>query len=396
MIKVNPEFRDLIPPLQKEELQALETSILSEGCRESIILWDGFIVDGHNRYEICTQHGLPFNTVDREFESENHVKLWMIDNQIARRNITDFTRGKLSLMKKPALAAIAKQNQIASGGDKKSADFVKSVLPNLAKPINTREELAADANISHGSLNSIERVIASEDVELIALADQGVVSISAASKIAKLEPEKREKVIAKVDAGEKAVDAIREVNREETINQLESIEAKNAKALEGVFDVVVIDPPWPMEKIERDVRPNQSEFDYPTMSELELSQMEIPAAADCHVWLWTTHKFLPMAYRLLDVWGLKYVCNFVWHKPGGFQPIGLPQYNCEFALYARKGSPKFIDTKAFPTCFNAPRGKHSEKPEEFYDVVRRVTAGRRADIFNRRQIDGFEGWGNEA
>ena len=151
-----------------------------------------------------------------------------------------------------------------------------------------------------------------------------------------------------------------------------------------------------MQKIERDVRPNQSEMDYPTMTEDELAAVDIPCADACHVWVWTTHKFVPMALRLLDAWGLKYVCTFVWHKPGGFQPIGLPQYNCEFALYARRGTPKFVETKAFPVCFEAPRGKHSEKPEAFYDVVRRVTAGRRLDMFNRRPIDGFDRWGNEA
>lgn len=189
---------------------------------------------------------------------------------------------------------------------------------------------------------------------------------------------------------------IREERREEIAERIAEVASRPAELVHGDYDVIVIDPPWPMEKIERDVTPNQVNFDYPVMEESELLALEIPAAEDCHVWLWTTHKFLPMAFRLLSAWSLKYVCTFVWHKPGGFQPFGLPQYNCEFVLYARKGSPLFSETKKFPVCFQAPRGEHSEKPEAFYELLRRVTPGRRLDMFNRRQIEGFDGWGKES
>lgn len=212
-------------------------------------------------------------------------------------------------------------------------------------------------------------------------------------------PEKIEAIAAEASAQDREISRkglIREARRAEATERVQTIAATNAARMDGLYDALVIDPPWPMQKIERDERPNQVAFDYPTMTEEEMAALELPLAKDAHVWVWTTHKFLPMGLRLLDAWGLKYVCTFVWHKPGGFQPIGLPQYNAEFALYARKGSPKFVDTKAFPTCFNAPRGAHSEKPSEFYDVVRRVTGGRRLDMFNRRPIEGFDTWGNEA
>jgi N6-adenosine-specific RNA methylase IME4 len=164
---------------------------------------------------------------------------------------------------------------------------------------------------------------------------------------------------------------------------------------EGVYDVIVIDPPWPMQKIDRDVRPNQVAFDYPVMSLEDICDMQLPSADDCHIFCWTTQKFLPAAITALCSWDFHYILTMVWHKPGGFQPIGLPQYNCEFVLYGRKGTPKFIDTKAFPCCFNAPRGEHSEKPQSFYDTIVRVTDGKRLDMFSRQERNGFTGWGNQ-
>jgi N6-adenosine-specific RNA methylase IME4 len=168
----------------------------------------------------------------------------------------------------------------------------------------------------------------------------------------------------------------------------------------GRFGTIVIDPPWPMQKIEREVRPNQVSFDYPVMSEDELrafgGSIELMAAENSHIFMWTTQKFLPLAMELVELYGFRYVLAMVWYKRGGYQPIGLPQFNCEFVIYGRKGTPKFIDTKRFPCCFEAPRREHSRKPDEFYDLIAGVTAGPRIDVFSREPRDGFAQFGNEA
>jgi len=160
------------------------------------------------------------------------------------------------------------------------------------------------------------------------------------------------------------------------------------------YPVIIIDPPWPIQKIERYERPLQ-EADYKTMTVDAIKGSTFPFDDTCHVYLWTTQKYLPVAFECFEEWDIRYVCTFVWHKPGGFQPVGLPQYNCEFVLYGRKGSPKFIDTKDFNTCFSAPRGKHSEKPNEFYEMIARVTGDNRINIFSRKKREGFDGWGDE-
>ena len=92
MVKINPDFQNLIPKLTEDEYFGLEQSILVEGVRDPILTWNGFIVDGHNRYEIAKKHGLEFKTKDKDFVDEDEVKLWMINNQFSRRNLNIYQR----------------------------------------------------------------------------------------------------------------------------------------------------------------------------------------------------------------------------------------------------------------------------------------------------------------
>jgi N6-adenosine-specific RNA methylase IME4 len=85
----------------------------------------------------------------------------------------------------------------------------------------------------------------------------------------------------------------------------------------------------------------------------------------------------------------------VWHKTTGMQPLALPKYNCEFVVYARKGTPRFVDTKGFRCCFEGKSREHSQKPDEFYDMIAKATEGPRISLFSRGGHEGFEAWGDE-
>src|SRR4028119_2515113 len=89
-LRIDPEFQSLIPPLSKDEKAALQASILEEGCRDPLVVWaeEKLLIDGHNRYAICTAHDIPYQIVEMSFDSRNAVKVWTIANQLGRRSLT--------------------------------------------------------------------------------------------------------------------------------------------------------------------------------------------------------------------------------------------------------------------------------------------------------------------
>ena len=168
----------------------------------------------------------------------------------------------------------------------------------------------------------------------------------------------------------------------------------------GKFRTVVIDPPWPLKStglVHHEVHGHRS-LPYNTMPMAEIKAMPIATISDENsmIFCWTINKFLPDTYTLIKEWGFKYTFTMVWVKGGGMQLPKAPCMNAEYIVVGKKGQSKFVEIKAFSVANNWPRREHSEKPEEFYDLLRRVTNEPRIDIFNRRPIPGFQSWGNEA
>ncbi|WP_151447489.1 hypothetical protein [Lacisediminimonas profundi] len=195
-IIINEDLRAYIDPLTNDEYAALERSLLAEGCRDALVLWGDLLVDGHNRYGICQKHGIPFNTVQNEtFESVADVHLWMIDNHLGRRSVSDFQRGVLALRKKEILAARAGQAQARQSSAVPGAAEAAG-QPAQEPSFASREVIARAARVSSATLGQIEKIRKSAAPELVDAVKAGVVSINAAAAISSLPGEKQKEAVA--------------------------------------------------------------------------------------------------------------------------------------------------------------------------------------------------------
>ncbi len=157
-VKVDREFQSLIPPLAPDEYKQLEANLIADGCRDPLVTWQGVLLDGHNRLEICNRLSLEYQTVPKlTIENRADAKEWIITNQLGRRNLQPFQRAELALKLKPSIEAAAKEKQKESGG---------AVPQKSAKaPIDTRKEVAKAAGVSHDTIRKAEHIIEHADEE---------------------------------------------------------------------------------------------------------------------------------------------------------------------------------------------------------------------------------------
>lgn len=181
-ITIHDELRSFVDPLTEIEYAALEKSLLAEGCRDALVLWNDVLIDGHNRYAICQKHGIPFKTVQNDsFGSIEDVKLWMIDNHLARRSVSDFQRGLLAIRKKQIVAARKAQRAAEAPGQSEDTE-----AEDTSPPWNTREDIARAARVSPNTISQIERIEKMAAPQLVEAVRRGDISINAAATVAQL------------------------------------------------------------------------------------------------------------------------------------------------------------------------------------------------------------------
>lgn len=225
MIKIDSYFESLIPPLSEDERKELETSILSEGCRDALVLWGEILIDGHNRYKICTKHGIEFKTIHRDFENREKAEEWIIRNQFGRRNITPFVRSELALRLKDVLSAQARKRQSEAGGDKRSEEAKKlsekTLVANLpqAKNDKTRDEIAKVAGVSPRTITNVETIKREAPEPIIQATRNNDISINMAHEFTKMPEEEKTEIVERIEQGEKPKEVIKEVkNRPHVTN----------------------------------------------------------------------------------------------------------------------------------------------------------------------------------
>lgn len=168
-IQIDEELENLLPKLEVEKYNLLKADIIKNGCINPIIVWNGLIVDGHNRYRICKENNIEFKTKEMNFANKQEAMIWAWTTQKARRNVDDGTLFKIAEKFRPYYEQKAKEQQRLSQGRGIKKGFIECENLNCndiecqkekeeIKPINTTKELAEMAGTSQSTMNKVIQI----------------------------------------------------------------------------------------------------------------------------------------------------------------------------------------------------------------------------------------------
>ena len=378
-LNINTEFQELIPPLSLEEQESLEESIIAEGCRDSLIIWGNTIIDGHHRYAICHKNYIPFTTVNKkqELKTELDVKLWMINNQFSRRNLPTETRLALAYQFKEFEAEKAKSRQLANLKQFVEEETSKISQSTVAPLVGQRREVEHETR-GRGALGEI--------------AKKAGVSHTTAEQYDVIQRKGTKEQKAEVASGNSSIKKV--------YNNIRSEERLTTNIAtqwpEGKYRVIYADPPWSYGDERSGMGGAIDHYNTMSLEDIKALPVKELAEDDAVLFMWTTAPLLEEAFEVVNAWGFKYKTNIIWNK---VKP-NLGNYTSvrhEHLMIATKGRGTPDNTER-PNSVQTieRRGRHSEKPEEFRNIIETLyTYGNKIELFSRKKVEGWEVYGNE-
>lgn len=357
-IIINNKFKHLLPSLTEEQQNGLEQDILMHGCLQPLITWNGVLVDGHHRYDICQKHGISFEIKEMQFDSELDAMYWSWNNQKNRRNLSAYELGKQALMFESLFKEKANINQ-------GTRTDILAISPKGLKSINTREEMAKIAGIGSNTINKIKAIEATAPIEVKQKLQTQEISINQAYQQVKKD-ERKQEYIAKI---------------------------QNKELPAGKYQVIYADPPW---QYSNSGFNTSAEAHYNTMDIKAICELPINELADENsiLFLWTTTAMAEEAFSVIKAWGFEYKTQMVWVKNthiAGFYVYG----KYELLYLATKGSFLPIGEKV-ENIITGENSKHSKKPEQGYNIIEKMYPDcKYIELFARQTKQGWKAWGNE-
>jgi len=382
----------IFPTIDGPEFAELVSDIAAHGLREPIVLYQGEILDGRNRYRACCEAG-----VDARFEMYDGIDPvgYVISLNLRRRHLSESQRAMVA----------AKLSNLGHGGNRRLEQAANLPL-EIEQSVAVRQSDAASLlNVSERSVRSAKAIQAEGAPELVEAVERGVVSVSAAADVATLPKPQQAEIVAR---GEKeileAAKAIRAekavVRREERLEKIADISKGNRELDTAArYPIIYADPPWRYENPPMGGTNRSIENHYPTMTLDEICALPVGELAtdDAMLYLWATAPKLAECMRVIEAWGFEYRTNLVWDK----EHIGMGYHarnQHEILLVAKRGNiPPPEAGKQPSSVHREKRAEHSAKPVFYYEMIEAAYPQLpKIELFCRSPREGWAVWGNQS
>jgi len=370
-----------------ERVKELAASIQEIGLLNPVtITEDKRLVAGLHRIEAYKLLGKTEIEATVVSLDELDAELAQIDENLIRNELTVLERAEqLKRRKEIYEAKYPESKSYVIGGKirQNSANEIISFARDTASKIGVSPRTVQhEVQIAEDLADEVKEAIRNTD-----LADNKTELL----RLARLDEEEQKEVVQKIIRGEaeKVLEAKRKIEIEKIAQRIQNNQIQRP---EGLFDVIVVDPPWPY-GTDYDPDGRRGACPYPEMSLEEIRNIKLPASENCVLFLWTTHKFMRYSFDILDIWGFREVAIITWVK----DRMGLGTWlrsRSEFCIMAVKGSPK-VNLTNQTTIIEGKVREHSRKPDEFYQMVDSLCIGRKLDYFAREKRNGWEIFGEE-